>query len=222
MNATEMYRAVQDSMIEFYGSLSTEDTMQMVPTCPEWTVKDVLAHVVGICSDFRADRREGSGGEAWTTAQVTARAENDVDEMLAEWADLGGFMDEFFGANEDMAWALVADLVTHEHDVRLALDRPGDRTGVAVTASAQRYADRFLERVADSDLDSVAVVIDGSRRGDPDADVVVKGSAFELLRAFTGRRSLDQIETMDWSGDSSGYLGLISAYGPASATAIDE
>jgi uncharacterized protein (TIGR03083 family) len=222
MNATEMYRAVQDSMIELYSSLSAEETMRLVPTCPEWTVKDVLAHVVGIGSDFRADRREGSGGEAWTTAQVKVRAESDVDEILAEWADLGGFMDEFFEANEDMAWALVADLVTHEHDVRLALDRPGDRTGAAVSASAQRYADRFLERVADSDLESVAVVIDGSRRGDPDVNVVLQGSAFELLRAFTGRRSLDQIETMDWGEDSGRYLELISAYGPASATAIDE
>ncbi len=217
-----MYWAVQDSMVSLYGSLSAEEATTRVPTCPEWTVKDVLAHVVGIGDDFKTHTRDGAGGDAWTAAQVATRADRDVGEILAEWAGLASFLDDLFSANPDLAAALVADLVTHMHGVLTALGRKADRSGAAVTASAERYADRFVDRVGGSDLEAAAVAIDGVRRGPAGAEVVVSGSAFELLRAFTGRRSLDQIRAMDWTGDPGPYVDIISAYGQASSVDVSE
>ncbi|MEE9415383.1 MAG: maleylpyruvate isomerase family mycothiol-dependent enzyme [Acidimicrobiales bacterium] len=222
MNATEMYRSVQSSMVELCGSMIAEQAQLRVPTCPEWTPTDVLAHVVGIGADFKADRREGSGGDDWTAAQVESRKGMSVDDLLAEWVDLSDFLDEFFAAEPDLALALVADLVTHEHDIRLAIAHPGNRVGPEVTISAERYADRFLDRVAKSELTEAAVVVDGDRRGSGDAEVVLSGSAFDLLRAMTGRRSRAQVGAMNWDGDPAEHIEMISSYGPPSAFDIDE
>ncbi len=194
----------------------------MVPTCPDWTPRDVLAHVVGICADFKADRREGSGGNAWTAAQVAARSNDSVQQLIQEWTDQHDYINGLFADQPDLAWALVADLVTHEHDIRLALNRPGTQESEAITASGRRYVDRFLDRVNESDLAPLAVELDGNRQGPDDATLVLRGTAFEVLRACTGRRSRSQIQAMDWTGDPTDHIEMVSSYGPPSADDIHE
>lgn len=222
MSATEMYRTIQSSVVDLCRSLTAEEATLPIGTCPDWTPKDVLAHVVGIGADFKAGRREGAGGDAWTAAQVESRKDSSIEELLAEWAALGDFLDAFFESEPDLALALVADLVTHEHDILLGLGRRGERTGPEVTMSAERYVDRFLDRIEKGQLGSTAVVVDGLRRGAEDAAVVLSGSAFELLRAMTGRRSRDQVAAMNWKGDPGSRIETISAYGSPSANDIDE
>jgi hypothetical protein len=39
------------------------------------------------------------------------------------------------------------------------------------------------------------------------------GDAFELLRAMTGRRSVDQLRSMDWHGDGEAVLPVFT-FGP--------
>ncbi len=222
MNATELYRVVQATTIELCSTMSAEETEAAVPTCPDWTPRDVLAHVVGICADFKADRREGSGGDAWTAAQVASRSNDSVEQLVQEWNDQYDYINELFADKPDLAWALVADLVTHEHDIRLALNQPGIQESEAITASGQRYVDRFLDRINESELASLAVELDGEQQGPADVDVVLRGTAFEILRACTGRRSRSQIEAMDWSGDPSEHIEMISSYGPPSTDDIHE
>ncbi len=202
--------------------MTAEQTNALVPTCPDWTPRDVLSHVVGICADFKADRREGSGGDAWTAAQVVARADHSVDQLIEEWKDQHDYIDELFTDMPDLAWALVADLVTHEHDIRLALGLSGQHQSEAITASGRRYADRFLDRVKESALAPLALELDGVRQGPDTADLVLSGTAFEILRACTGRRSRSQIEAMDWTGEPTSHIDLISSYGPPSSIAIHE
>ena len=222
MQATQLYRTVQSSVVELCSSLPAEEVEVLVPTCPQWTPKDVLAHVVGICSDFQTGRREGAGGDAWTAVQVESRADLTMSEILSEWAKLHDFIDELFAGNEDLAWALVADLVTHEFDIRLAVGRSGNKEAEAVVVSSLRYADRFLDRVGQSELAPIAVVVDGVRLGPDEARQTWKGSAFEILRATTGRRSSGQIKEMEWSTAADPYLEIISSYGPISETDIVE
>lgn len=222
MNATELYRIVQATTIELCSSISVDDTEAVVPPCPDWTPRDVLAHVVGICADFKADRREGSGGDAWTAAQVAARSNDCVDDLIQEWTAQHGYINELFADKPDLAWALVADLVTHEHDIRLVINQPGVQESEAITASGRRYVDRFLDRVNESDLAPLSVELDGVQQGSVDAALVLRGTAFEILRACTGRRSRSQIQAMDWTGDPTGHIELISSYGAPSADDIHE
>lgn len=90
-----------------------------------------------------------------------------------------------------------------------------------------RYGSYFCERAAAACLpvvrvkvvpDAVGEQIWKSAEGEP--AVEVSGSAFELLRAFTGRRTVAQVRAMNWSGDPDPYLAVVSPYGmPESATA---
>ena len=54
--------------------------------------------------------------------------------------------------------------------------------------------------------------------GDEPAAMRLTATRFEVLRAFGGRRSLDQVRALDWSGDPTPYLGLFEL-GPFSPPA---
>jgi uncharacterized protein (TIGR03083 family) len=61
------------------------DPSMPVPTCPGWTVHDVLAHLSGVVADVLAGNFAGIATEPWTLAQVEARRDASVEELLAEW-----------------------------------------------------------------------------------------------------------------------------------------
>src|SRR4051812_26114833 len=91
-----------------------------VPTCPEWTVHDVVAHLAGVVDDVLAGRIDGLATEPWTAKQVVARRASPIDQLLGEWAACAPDFEPLLDASDRGAQA-VADIVTHEHDVRTAL-----------------------------------------------------------------------------------------------------
>jgi len=58
------------------------DAAMRVPATPEWTVKDVVAHLAGVCADILAGNLEGLTTEPWTAAQVEARRDKDLGQCL--------------------------------------------------------------------------------------------------------------------------------------------
>src|SRR3954470_3151648 len=104
-----------------------------LPACPGWRVRDVIAHLSGLATDIASGNLDGAATDAWTAAQVDARRDLSLDDLLAESDDVGprlaGFLDDFpgrYGAQ------VVADITVHEHDIRGALRRPGARDSAAV------------------------------------------------------------------------------------------
>ncbi len=212
---TEVYAATRARLIEWFRSLDDGAAATAVPACPAWTVRDTVAHVVGIVDDLLAGRTDGLGSDAWTAAQIERRAGRTLGEVCDEWERLAPAIDAFTRDDPWFGTRIVADLVTHEHDLRAALGRPGERASDAVHLGLRRYAPAFVDRAAEAGLAPVAVVIDGHRAAGPaDATVTLRGSAFDVLRALTGRRSRDQVAALDWAGaDPTPYLPLISPYG---------
>ncbi len=100
---------------------------------PEWRVRDVLAHLVGVPTDVMAGKLDGVATEPWTRAQVDARRDASVEEMLAEWAETGPqFEAALTGVPFEMSGQALFDAMTHEHDIRAALGVPGARDTDAV------------------------------------------------------------------------------------------
>ena len=56
-----------------------------VPACPAWRVRDVVAHLAGLCEDWVDHRLGGYGSERWTDAQVARSVGETVEEGLARW-----------------------------------------------------------------------------------------------------------------------------------------
>ncbi|HZQ29208.1 MAG TPA: maleylpyruvate isomerase family mycothiol-dependent enzyme [Acidimicrobiales bacterium] len=142
-NIGGLYADGRRRITELVRDLNEDQAATTVPTCPAWSVHDVVAHVAGVCADILAGNIGGVGTDPWTDAQVQARKGVPVGELVEEWAETGpqieAMADLFPGRSGTQ---LVFDLTTHEHDIRTALARPGARDSAAIAAS-----DEFLMAV---------------------------------------------------------------------------
>jgi uncharacterized protein (TIGR03083 family) len=221
-----LYAAMRDEFIKFVRALSVADQEIIVPNCPAWTVRDVVAHVTGVNSDVVGGNVEKLGADDWTQGQVETRAEMSLAEICDEWEGMAPRTDVFI--SDDPFWGvrIGADLVCHIHDVLDALGMSDDefpmsgRDGVGIRSALSRYGPFFCERAANASLPVVSVTVvpdevggQAWQSGDGVATAELSGSAFELLQAFTGRLSLEQVMAMDWSGDPEPYLAVINPYG---------
>jgi hypothetical protein len=145
-----------------------------VPACAGWRVRDVVAHLSGLATDIEAGNLDGVATEAWTAAQVDARRDLEVGDVLRESDEVGpklaSFLDDFpgrYGAQ------VVADVTVHEHDIRGALRRPGARDSAAVAHSVEFLLETFVAPAAQA-LAVPALVIQAG-----DLQVLVGGSGRE-------------------------------------------
>jgi uncharacterized protein (TIGR03083 family) len=176
-----------------------------VPGCPEWAVRDVIAHVTGVCADVLAGNIEGVATEPWTAAQVVQRKDKALAEILAEWAEVAPQVEAIaphFPSRVDEQWVL--DLTTHEHDIRGALSSPGGRDAAGVLVGVDFATTMGLAGSIDArGLPALRVKAGDAEwvvgNGDPAASL--EGPPFELFRAMTGRRSERQVRGLQWEGD---------------------
>src|SRR5262245_10315435 len=118
MRTGELYAEGRERIVEIVAGLSPELATAPVPTCPEWSVTDVLAHLTGICADVLAGNTDGVATDPWTEAQVSARRGRDIDELVAEWSETAPQVEALSEAfPPDLGAQWIADLTTHEHDI---------------------------------------------------------------------------------------------------------
>lgn len=203
------------------SGLAPGELARSVPACPDWTVKELVAHVIGVGEDFASGNVERAGAPEWTKAQIRRRAELDLSSLLDEWAEVSQKVEPTLDEIPEGAAAMViGDAVTHEHDLRGAVGRPGGRDSDAMGIALNRYVKRFGKRIKDAELPSVTVTCDGRtwRAGVLDPAAELTGEPFELLRALTGRRTIDEIAALGWTGDQEPYLGLVASYSVPAAS----
>jgi uncharacterized protein (TIGR03083 family) len=226
------YRDGRERLSALIRSAGTGAADRTVPLTPAWRVRDVVAHVVGVCEDsvaadypdFSDPKRQpdqARAREAWTSAQVARRRDMPMEEVIAQWDVLGpqleAILDTDTGADgRPSARQLGApfDLGCHLHDVRHALAKPGDHdapTTQIAFALARGWLDVRIRtaglpalRLQTTDRDWVL--------GAGSAAVRVHGTRFGLFRTITGRRSLPQVLAMHWNGDPSALLDVLSPY----------
>ena len=78
VDAIEEWTQAQRRVIELARSLSAEQAERQVPACPDWTVTQLLAHMVGLNADVLAGDKPEDHNAAWTQRQVDERADRDV------------------------------------------------------------------------------------------------------------------------------------------------
>ena len=194
------YLDAQRSFVAFARGLSADDWAAPVPCCPGWTVRDVLSHVAGIPDDVFAGRTDGVATDPWTAAQVARNAPLSVDELLARWDEQSPSFAELMQSLDQNRPPI--DCHTHEHDIRHALDRPGNRDSAIVVGAASAM------------LDSLA-----------GQGVELRGvTPFEVFRSRLGRRSRQQVEAYEWVGEPAAVAAAIDSwfgFGPAAQPIVE-
>jgi uncharacterized protein (TIGR03083 family) len=213
--ASAAYKECRERIGGIAANLSPDDLNRTVPACPKWTVADLIAHLVGIAEDFGAGNFEKAGSDAWTKAQIARHSKPAMPALIDEWEAISGQLDQSLDeVRPGVAAMLIGDAVTHEHDLRGALNLPGARDTDAVWIALDRNVRRFGKRIKDAGLSSVVVRCEGRewQAGVLKPSVELEAARFELLRALTGRRTVQEIASLAWTGDPEPYIELVSSY----------
>src|SRR3954470_10073118 len=94
MAHSDPYRRIRERLVELSGSIDDATSSTIVAATPQWTVKDVYAHLSGEAADILAGRLDGVTTDPWTEAQVQARRDLSLAEVVDEWSALGPRMDQ--------------------------------------------------------------------------------------------------------------------------------
>lgn len=172
-----------------------------VPATPAWSGIDLLAHVVGVVDDALAGRLDGAGTDPWTAAQIESRRGRSVDELVDEWEAKAPTFEAFLDGIGASGRQAVFDVVTHEHDLRDALARPGARGSDGVHVGLTFVLPPFTAAAAEAGIRLRVEAGGGTWGPTGDVDAVLRAEPFEVLRATSGRRSADQVRALDWEGD---------------------
>ena len=198
----ELYREARTALVALARDQIDELDRQS-PATPAWRVRDVLAHVAGVCDDIVHGNMEGVATDAWTAAQVAKRRSWPTDEILVDWERNGEAVDALIaGLPAGRSGQLLFDTWTHEQDVRGALGIPGGRES-AVLARTWEWATEVMDgRDQGERRAALGLVADGATRevGVGRAESFVHTSRFEFLRAMSGRRSVAQVSRWAWDG----------------------
>ena len=181
------YIALRARFIDLLRSTPESSGNMVVPCTPEWTIRQLAAHLVGVPEDVLAGRMEGVTTDAWTHAQV----ERYGDLTLTELADLFESSAPKIDAiihnfPQPIISQFVMDAVTHEQDMRSALGVPGGRDSKAIEVGVGFFLNLF-------------------EANDPplfDALLNTQVSQWDVLRSVTGRRTVEQMNALGLDGEA--------------------
>ncbi|TDD26910.1 maleylpyruvate isomerase family mycothiol-dependent enzyme [Kribbella turkmenica] len=212
--------------------LDEERLARQVPACPEWTVRDLIAHLAGIAGDSVRgsyfpgaldawrDPAVAEQREAWTAGQVGRRSDRSIESVLREFDEYGGRLVTAMrrgalpGGPSWLLAAPVGDLAVHLADLREALGLEPDAMSPITHFGFAAYRDWLRVRIAEHGLPALRLS-DGHKDwvlGSGEPGTTLEAGRTELFRAITGRRSAAAIRAYEWSGDPAPYLPVIAPY----------
>jgi uncharacterized protein (TIGR03083 family) len=210
-----VYRKARGRVTDLAVTLSAEQLLTPVPATPQWTVGELLAHLVGGAADAASGRVDGAPGEQWTARHVAERRGRSVRELLAEWERVGPVVEASLIGQQFTGPNLAADVICHEGDLREALGFPR----VDSEHWRQPFLDVMMLRLGKRLPHQTTVLVCDElgqqwRCGSGDLIARLHTDGYELLRAMFSRRSRRQIADWDWTPaptaqviDSFGFFG---------------
>lgn len=227
MGHSEYYARVRQRMVALASDLTDADAGRIVAATPAWTVRDVYAHLAGSCTDILEGRLEGVATDPWTQAQVDARRDRPLEELVEEWTATAARVDALVDELGDaMDQRFFIDVWSHEQDVRSALGRPGGIDDPIVTAFVPAVLKGICVRVRRAGLAPVEVRSGDEHARSGDTPVVLLDvSPYELLRGVLGRRSRAQLRLWPWEApegtDLDAYIDALIVFGLAAEDLTD-
>lgn len=217
--APDLGALYEDTRVRLLGlleSLDADEFAAPVPACPGWSVSDVVAHLAAVGEDVVAGRLAKPPTDEETAAQVARFDGMPLSEVVARWTEVVPAFEEVISGFS--VWPAVLDIVSHEHDIRGAVGRPGGRDSDAVRAGSEQLV-TWLRPPAPMRV----VLEDAEYRVGPEGDggLELRTTRFEAVRWRLGRRSRAQMASFAWSDDPAPVLDHLVIFGPASRDVIE-
>ncbi|HEX4398532.1 MAG TPA: hypothetical protein VH136_12915 [Trebonia sp.] len=216
----ETWLATRQRVRDLLTGRTPAEMARPVPAMPGLTVHDVLSGLIATAAaaldgDIHATYAapgDGGGRAAGTDAELLSAWDAQADGVAALVRD------------DPRAGRLLIDLVTHEHDLRGALDCPGARADDAVAVAVELLASEFAARLRAVGVPALRLTCEqwGYETAPPPVRAILVADRFELFRGFTGRRSAAEVRRWMWSDDPGPYLPYLSDSGSLRATDLDE
>lgn len=227
MDHQRIWTETQERVSALATSLTAEQVAATVPACPDWQVKDLIAHMTGVDTDAWNGDVDEEFSDSWTDAHVRQRVDASLADVLDEWNTLRAKADELFeSAPDELRTGMVVDASVHEQDFRGAIDSPGAKDQPGNRVALDMFAEGFGERVRDNGLPTLHVDAGDWQRtfGDGEPTVRVSVEEFEFQRALTGRRSTGQVRSWAWSDPqvAEQYEPVLSGFGALRANDLVE
>ena len=225
-----VYERTKASFVATVMALPDASLQTRVPATPDWSVRDVFAHVVGLAGDLNAQRFPepgDAGGAAWTDGQVQRGRGRAIAALRDEWDREAPIFEEGLRAfGYEMGSHFVADLHAHAQDVRGAIGAPRETDELTVRVALDHYVGFVGGLLADANwgtLDAVAGA-ETVRLGAPgEHHARLSATPFELLRSLSGRRSARQIRALEWDGHADAFVEwLRTAFSGGYALPVDD
>ena len=165
------YRDARHRVTEVVAGLSVCQLRTSVPATPGWTVRELVAHVVGIAHE-EIVRMPDSGTDDGTRRQVAERRDCGLSALLAEWEHVAPAVEMGLARVERGHWQPFLEVMMRSLRRRLRAssallihDEPGQQWNC----------------------------------GSGEVDTVLRADGYELLRATFSRRSRRQIAAWSWT-----------------------
>ncbi|NML51004.1 maleylpyruvate isomerase family mycothiol-dependent enzyme [Streptomyces sp. R302] len=167
-----------------------------VPACPDWTVRDLVGHLLQVCRRVVAEDPRDLPDVPPPPKAVP------IDELLARWTDMDEAMTETLARAPGLRPRIaLMDIVSHHCDIRRALGVPatGDQPGLP--DSLELVAMGFGLSVAEHKLPALRIATPGGTWsvGTGEAAATVRGGSLDVFRSLTGRRTFAQVSELSWS-----------------------
>lgn len=217
------YQLYMDSarrVADLVAPLDEDALSARTPACPDWTVRDILAHLAGAAASFGTPSFAGVGTDPWTAEHVESRRDAGAAELVAERESCAVKLQQLAPDNYRAWLPVVHDALTHEADIRGAIGAPG------LPADALAAAFPLLEAVLPHRLGSLGpmtVELDGQPRswGDGVPQLVVRTSMFDFWRGVFGRRSPEQMRGWVVAGDAEAFAAALPNFGPRTTDLLE-
>ncbi|MBF4161066.1 maleylpyruvate isomerase N-terminal domain-containing protein [Nocardioides acrostichi] len=202
-DAPRLYRDLVEAIAALALDLPADSLAAVVPATPQWSVRQLIAHLAGGPADAVADRMDGAPGPSWTTRHVAEREGRAVADLVEE---MRANTDAVAASVEDNPRpAIVWDLAVHHADLHEALGRgvpPEWSWSPVVHALAPMLLSKVPAEVHCGDATYGA--------GGPDVTV----DPYELFRVAFSRRSRAQVSRVFAGRVESALLDELPIFGP--------